>query len=170
MATAREVIQFSLRYIGKETSLKKATTADYSVMLNVLNQLLDRWFKLGLRAATNTTTIPGPESAVPYPDYALPAIQYNLAVDGWPLFNLGSPVASNVQVMADSTKNELWTIAAQNPHSVFPGSLPVGSGNEWDGVWSERFYPNCDPQIYGCCDDDQLLSQSGIPLKGVDNE
>ena len=172
MATAREVIQFSLRYIGKETPVKVASDADYTLMLTALNQLLSRWFKLGLRAAVSTETIPSLESVVPYPDFALEAIQYNLAVDGWPLFDLGKSASLNVKDLAASTKNELWTISAIKPHSVFPGVLPIGSGNEWDrngGTLNDPFYPDLDEPIYGCGDKDQLLTQSHVPLTGVKN-
>jgi hypothetical protein len=77
-----------------------------------------------------------------------------------------------VKELADSTKNELWSTSAIKPHSVFPGVLPIGSGNEWHGgsVLNNRFYPDLDQPIYGCCDNDQLLAPSGVPLKGVDNE
>ena len=96
MATARQVIKKALRYIGKETSLKNATDADYSIMLDELNQLLKRWFSLGLRLAVNTNTIESLDGEVPYPDVALTAIEYNLAVQGWPLFNLTQPVSLTV--------------------------------------------------------------------------
>ncbi|MEE9459610.1 MAG: hypothetical protein V3V84_07605 [Candidatus Bathyarchaeia archaeon] len=171
MATAREVIQFSLRYIGKDTPSIVASDATYNLMLTVLNQLLDRWFKLGLRAAVSTETIPSLDSVVPYPDFALQAIQYNLAIDGWPLFDLGKSVSLNVRELATSTKNELWTISAPNPHSVFPGVLPIGSGNEWHGggVLNDRFYPDLDEPIYGCCDSNTLKTPSNITLTGVKN-
>ena len=169
MATARQVIKKALRYIGKETSLKNATDADYSIMLDELNQLLKRWFSLGLRLAVNTNTIESLDGEVPYPDVALTAIEYNLAVQGWPLFNLTQPVSLTVMSNAADYENEIWAIGRPVPKTVFPGVLPTGSGNTGNRGWDRTFYPDCDEPIYGC-DDNQLQTGTGIPLIGVDNE
>jgi len=170
MATARETVKKSLRYMGKETPLKQATEADYNDMLVELNKMLAKWFKLGLRLALTTEPIPTLDAVVPFPDFALEGIEYNLAKDAWPLFNLSEPVSQSVREEAVSSKNDLWSLGRPVPKSVFPGVLPVGSGNEWgsNGVGSFNFYPNCDEPIYPC-NKDELLAPSGVPLKGVDN-
>lgn len=171
MATARETIQKAFRYMGKETPNKQATAADYNFMLDELNKLLDIWFKLGLRLAVNTTTIPALDSEVPYPDFALSAIESNLAKEAWPFFNLSEPVSQSVREVAKDSKNEIWSIGRPIPKTVFPGVLPIGSGNESDrgNIFNEPFYPDCDEPIYQC-DNDKLKTPSGIPLKVPDNE
>lgn len=153
--------------MGKETPLKAATDADYELMLDQLNMLLDKWYKLGLRISVTTTAIPSLSAVIPVSDYALEAIQYNLAKDNWGLFNLSEPVSQSVKEMAKSSKGEVWAIAGPKPHTVFPGTLPMGSGNE--GYRNNRkFYPDCDQNLYAC-DTDGITTESGIPLKGVDN-
>jgi len=171
MATAREVIQVALRYIGKDTDFKQATDSDYNLMLPVLNRMLSTWFRLGLRLAVSKENIPSLDSPVPYPDFAIEGIQWNLAEKGWNLFKLKEPLNFNVKMMAEETKSELWSIGRPVPESVFPGVLPIGSGNEWDtnSTWQDPFYPDCDDNIY-TCNKDELTAPSGVPLKGVDND
>lgn len=169
MATAQEVISISLRYLGKETPNKQASDADYTLMLRKLNNLLDRWFKLGLRASVNTTPIPSLASVVPFPDVGLDALEKNLAVDGWRLFNLSAPISIDLANEAKDAKTELWNMARPIPKTVFPSTLATGSGNDNGTGWDRTFYPDCDELIYPC-DDSQLLSQSGVPLKGVNND
>ncbi len=166
MATAREVIRVSLRYIGLETRNRQASPQDYNDSLRQLNQMLQRWYKLGLRAAYNTNPLTNLEDQMPYPDDAFTAIEYSLARQLWKFFSLKNPMPADFALQEEEERNDLWVLYAPNPKTVYPGTLPIGSGN-YDCY--DPFYPDCGDSIYSNCDKNELTTQSKVVLTGVDH-
>ena len=168
--TAHDVIRIALRFVGLETRLRKASPQDYNDMLGVLNRMLLTWYKLGLRAAYNTDTLTL-TTPMPYPDDAITAITYSLAKEGHDWIAIETPLGVNIYDQEKTHKNSLWILYGETPKSVYPGTLPIGSGNEYDNFgYNSSFYPDCDEPIYGNCVDNQLATDSDVILTGVDNE
>lgn len=170
MATVKDIINLSLRYMGVSTKFKTPSASDYELMLVELNSMLDMWYKLGLRARYNNNELKL-QNVFPYPNDTHTGIAYNLAVDGYPLFDSAGMPSPKVEMLAAEKKNEIWTEYAADPSTVFPGTLPIGTGNTdhtYDN-WT-AFYPDCDENLYSDCTSNQLESESGVILTGVDND
>lgn len=168
MATVKEIIDKSLRYVGQSTQFLTPNDNDYNVALDELNSMLKIWYKLGLRATFDTSTLKL-QNVFPYPEDTHNGIAYNLAVEMYPNFDAAGSPSALVYERAKETKNQIWTIYAPEPKSVFPGTLPIGSGNEERNYgWFDPFYPDCDEPIYGC--NKNLVETNGVPLKGVKHD
>jgi len=170
MSTAREVIGVSLRDVGIATKYKEASDEDYNDCLRFLNGMLAMWYKLGLRQAINTNTIDNLSDLVPYPEYAMRAIEKNLTINIWSHFKLDSMINPFLANEAAVLKNELWSVGAPNPSSIFPGTLPIGSGNEhYNTGYTTPFYPAFDDNIYAGVDN-ALTNSANVILTGVNND
>lgn len=161
MAKAKDILTSSLRLVGQVTSLKIATDDDYELALAKLNQLLERWRELGLTLNNSIQQIDNINADVNYPTWAIEGIEYNLAKNIWPFFNLSKPISPNILEMADITADEIWNLGRPENNTVFPGNLPIGSGNE--SYKTRKFYPDLDKNLYENIDN-QIDSETGNPL------
>jgi len=167
--TAKDAISGAFRQMGQQTQFKSANDLDYDVALPSLNSMLSTWFLQGLRLAYNTNSL-GLNDPVPMADFTRDAVEYNLALLIFPKFAYNQSPSAQLVTLASDKLNEIWSIGGSVPHSVFPSTLPIGSGNEFYQYGNQNpFYPDCDDKMYGC-NDNQLSSQSGVILTGVDNE
>ena len=168
MATTKDIIDKSLRYIGQSTQFLTPNDNDYNVALDELNSMLKMWYKQGLRATFDISTLKL-QNTFPYPEDTFNGIAFNLAVAMYPLFDSAGSPSAVIYERAKETKNEIWTIYGERAASVFPSTLPIGSGNEERNYgWFNPFYPDCDEPIYGCRKD--TVETNGTPLKGVKHE
>ena len=165
MATAQEVIETSLRYVGQSTNFKTSSKDNFIFGLRKLNELLAIYRKQGLFINSDAGDIPSLITVLNLPSWSIPAIEDNLGVMIWGRFNIGEPLPSWLKVQASESESDLFTLGGVGISSVFPSTLPTGSGNWWSdsGSYGGDFYPDCDPPIY-TCNEDELLNASGAPL------
>jgi len=166
MATVKDIITRSLRYVGQSTQFLDGDSDDYNVALDELNSMLSMWYKLGLRATLQTSVLKLQE-VFPYPEDTHSGIAYNLAVQMFPLFNSDGVPSPLIIDRAKESKNDIWVIYGPTPSSVFPGTLPTGAGNTGDGYYDTVFYPDCDDNVYAACD---AITSNGVIIKGVKHD
>ena len=161
MATAKDIIKAALRYCGEQTNHSIAPDEDYADGLAQLNQLVEMWFELGLELAASQNELTSVNNQFNFPAFSRSAFQYNLAVELWPFYNIEKPMPMSLMSMAESSKDQLFSIASQEVSSVFPGNLPQGMGNWF--VYNYNYYPDCDADIYPC-DDNGIVTEGSVAI------
>ena len=150
MATVKQIIKSALRYCAEQTNYTIAANEDYDDGLHNLNTLVQMWFELGLDlAASADLEIDNIANQFNYPAYSFQAFETNLAVMLWPLYNIEKPLPGTLMMLANDSKNQLFSIASIRISSVYPGTLPKGMGN-WE-AFQNPFYPDCSTPVYNSC-------------------
>lgn len=161
MAKARSIIKTALRYCAEQTNFSPAADGDFQDGVDKLNQLYQRWLELGLQIDAGQPELTSPQQTFNVPLFSIPAFEYNLAKDLWPLYNIEKPLPTNILMLAAETENQLFTALGADVKSVFPGNLSVGSGNWF--VYSNTLYPQCDDPIYPC-DDNDIVTEGNVRI------
>jgi hypothetical protein len=147
MAIVKDIIRTALRYCGQETNYDSADDDTYEDGISKLNQLWQMWYQLNLDISAGQIELDSLSGSLNVPEWAVPAFEYNLAKMLWPLYNFGVSFPMALEYEAKNWENKLFTIAGTIPKSVYPGTLPVGTGQNWSAD-SWNYYPDCDPVIY----------------------
>ena len=148
--TIRQTISDALRILGVETSSLPAEDDAYERSLNFLKSYLSTLSQQNLYIFTRSP-YNSLDDIVPVKISAYTFVVSSFAVYLAPFFNV-SPADEAYQSAlktARDTENDMRTLFGPEIKSVFPGNLPVGSGNAYDqNNYDCDFYPSLDPSIY----------------------
>ena len=164
MATARELLKVSLRYVGEETSFSIAPDESYELALRKMNEYIESLRKNGLALNSSQAELTSLNSIVNFPSWSHTAIELNVAVMIWPMFNIEKPLPPLIYQQARDKEREMFNLYGPEIKSVYPSTLPQGIGNR-DGFWgyNDVFYPQCHDNIYEC-DEDRINTEAGTPI------
>lgn len=144
---AQETIKDALYMLQEESDIVVADDSAYDRGLRFLNSFLKIWYGQGLKIFTGNG-VQTLQSELPVIDDAYMAVVSNFAIYVAPFW--GATPSNEAVMTAATTEAEMRALYGADVNSVFPSTLPIGSGNEWPewGSWSDKFYPSCDPDIY----------------------
>ena len=125
MSTALERVTNALFILGATSPIKKARPEIFNLTFDTLVTMLKLWSSQGISTGLTIPAVIGDELDEPAQiDFA---IDFNLAVTVAPyLQKIASPEASS---KASSTMQSLRTQFTAQPITLYPNSLPLGSGN-----------------------------------------
>ena len=115
--------------------------------IRMLNRMMAGWDANGLSLGYTVVTVP--TDVITVSDGAINGIIYNLAMRVAIPFDIEIPLTLPAE--AREGLKEIRAIAVKVQPSSQPCTLPIGSGNQEDGVtWNNRFYP---------CPEDSVLTE-----------
>ena len=144
--TAGEVakdILLELVVLGAEADLEAAEIQSTIRYMNRYMTMLDaQGISLGY---TNIDSLSDP---ITIPDGAIIGMIKNVALMLAPQY--GAVVTPELMMAADAGMDAMENLAVEVAASSFPCTLPIGSGNEWSGYNTNKFYP---------CGSDPILTE-----------
>lgn len=143
MATVAEVVNSALSFILVQASEAAIEPSEAKAAVTRLNRMMASWEGGGIVLGFTPVENLGEEVTVP--EYALDAIEQNLAVMIGPQF--GGVVSSLLMQNARQAKSDMMQTAIEIADTSFPCTLPLGSGNTGSGF-------NRSPQFYPCITED----------------
>jgi hypothetical protein len=103
--------------------------------------MMAKWDVMGLQLGYTKVSSLGDQITVS--DGAIEGIVKNLAVSMWPQFSApGTPINQILMLEAKDGLDAVRMVALDSiGPSFYPDTLPIGSGNEWDGSFNtDHFY------------------------------
>lgn len=136
METAKTLINDTLLEIQVNGAEQAVQAVDFQVAMRYLNRMMNEFAADGI--TLGYTTVTGPDSPITVHAGAISGMIANLAVQisNSYDFNIGADLASRAQ----DSKRVMTKIATQTGPSSYPDTLPIGSGNEGDCTYSDKFY------------------------------
>lgn len=140
---ARDIIERAFaEVIQSKTEISDAELVDG---LRYLNRLMSRLAAQGVEVGY--TELSDADSALTTPMTVALGMVKNLAVSLWPQYST-APLNPALKFWADKSLDTMRSQAIDTTEaSLFPSTLPVGSGN-CDGIYEDRFYTNDRGQGY----------------------
>jgi hypothetical protein len=145
MATAAQVLKAALQRILVQGSEAELEPDEYQDAIFAMNNLALAWDAEGIQLGYTEILDLGDDVTVPVG--ALRGLIANTAIEVSPDYN-GTISAGLVQA-AKAGLNAIRLIGQSMPATAFPGTLPIGSGNEGNETrlrWS-HFYPDLEAEI-----------------------
>jgi len=145
METAADIIKDALGEIivlGAEAPIE---AADAQGGIRYLNRMMAAFDADGI--ALGYTEVSDLADDITIPAGASDGAVSQLAVRLWDQYADGQPVPSTLLARAISGKNTMRNIAFTMGATEFPSTLPIGSGNEWEGSSDNKFYPDLQDEI-----------------------
>lgn len=143
MATAAQVIKAALQKILVQASEAELEQDEISDAIFTMNNLMLDYDANGIRLGYTEVTSIGDDITIPVG--ALRGLIYNLARDLVPEFNgTFTAIAEDIAQKGLRTMRKLGVVVTT---SEFPSTLPIGSGNEDDSVFTGRFFPSLEDKI-----------------------
>ena len=143
MATVAQVAKAALQRIlvqGSESELQPDEYQDFIFALNNYMLALDaQGITLGY------TEVSDLGDTVTVPTGALRGIIANMAIEVAPDYN--GVITPGLQIAAAEGFAAMRMLGQRIPSSVYPSTLPIGSGNQRDTVLSSRYYPALEAEI-----------------------
>lgn len=143
--TAGSVIKDALTEItvlGAEAPVEPTDAQGAIRYLNRLMTSLDaKGVDLGYTEVTNFA------DEITVPAGAIEGIIFTLATRLWTQYSDGQPLPTSLLAAAVSGLEAMRAIAVTVGASEYPDTLPIGSGNEWDGNRNSKFYPDLQDEI-----------------------
>lgn len=147
METAQQVINDALQEILVQASEQPIQAVDFQTARRYLNRMMATVPFVGL----GFTTITLPLDLVTIPDAALEGVIFNLATKLLSSYDM--PLTNELNLSAKNGLNEIRRLTVTILPSSLPCTLPIGSGNEYEGTYNnDHFYP---------CHADELLAEQG---------
>lgn len=145
MATAARVLKTALQRIlvqGAEVDLQPD---EYQDAIFAMNNLVLAWDAEGIQLGYTEVTDLGDDVTVPIG--ALRGLIANLAIEIAPDYN--GTISAGLIKAADRGMNAIRQLGQSVPTSVYPSTLPIGSGNEGNetGGRYPHYYPDLEEQI-----------------------
>jgi len=81
------------------------------------------------------------------PAGAIEGAVFLLATRLWTQYSDGQPIPSSLVAAAISGLDAIRVIAVTIGATEYPSTLPIGSGNEWEGGRNNKFYPDLQAEI-----------------------
>jgi len=143
MATAAQVITAALQKILVQASEAPLEADELSGAIFTMNNLMLDYDASGIRLGYTEILTLGDDVTIPVG--ALRGLIYNLARDLVPEF--GGEFSQLAEDIAQSGLKTMRKLGVAITATEFPSTLPIGSGNEDDNVFTSRFYPGLEDQI-----------------------
>lgn len=134
--TANTVIRDALQELLVQASEQPIQPNEATDAMRYLNRMMSSWSSKGIDLGYTPVTSLGDEITVP--DGALEGIVLNLAIKIAPQYDVA--VSMDLRINAKDAYQTILRIARVRPLSKFPGTLPVGSGNEGDDTFSDTHF------------------------------
>lgn len=139
MATMLEIVNDAAEEIGAKTAEIPLESDELQAGIRRCNDMLTEWDDQGIIVGYNPVTNGSDE--VEIDRNAVAAVKYNLAIRMAPSFR--KIVSSALGGIAQSTLDRLMNANTFIGEAEYPGTLPIGSGNECaDLDVDRRFYPD----------------------------
>lgn len=151
METAQEVINDALQAIVVQASEQPIQTVDFQTARRYLNRMMSTVPFVGL----GFTTVTDPSDLITIPDAALEGVIFNLAVKLLATYDM--PLTAELNQNARDGLKEIRRLTIKVLPTSMPCTLPIGSGNEYDGLYGDQHF-------YACPDDEVLTEQGGSIL------
>ena len=144
MATAAQVTKAILQQILVQDSEAPLTASEFQDTIFAMNNFMTGLAADGVNLGYTEVTSLGDEITIP--TGALRGLIANVAIDISPQFDAdpsGALVASATQGLKSMRR-----LGQRMGQTQYPGTLPIGSGNQHDGSYNtRRFYPALEAQI-----------------------
>lgn len=140
--TAATVITSALQEILVQASEAPLEPDEIQDAIRYMNRFMAQLAADGI--ALGYTDVASTSDAITIPDGAINGLVFNLAIKLASQF--GKAVSPELALNAREAKNTMRNIAVTIGRSHFPNTLPIGSGNEFDGG-ATHFYPDNTGQI-----------------------
>lgn len=139
MATVLKIIERAFSKAGIKPAETPLSAAEIEDGIDALNDMLSAWNATGLLEGVDLAANPG--DAFEAPRESLWMIKANLA-----LTLAGEYAINPSQMMLEDARNSMssWIKSSVQLRQLnFPGTLPRGSGNQWqeDTGWYRDFFP-----------------------------
>ena len=160
METANSVVNDALQEILVQANEQPTQSIDFQTAVRYMNRMMAAYAANGINLGY--TKVYNPNDLITVPDGAIEGMVFNLALRLSSSFDIavGPELAENAR-NGLKTMRRLSTRVQPTP---YPCTLPIGSGNEVNGSFSdEHFYP---------CQSDEVLSErdGAILLETETNE
>lgn len=143
--TAGSVIKDALGEIivlGAEAPIEQA---DAQAGIRYLNRMMAAFDGDGIDLGYTEVSSLG--DVITVPAGAIDGMVAQLAVRLHAQFSGIDPLSQDLIARAISGKNTMRNLTITIGASEYPDTLPIGSGNEWDGSRDARFYPDLQAEI-----------------------
>jgi len=144
MTTKLQIIQQALGEIGLGTYVFDPSPEQLQAALDRLNRLSAMWDGIGIRKGYVLGDNIDSESGLP--DTAVDPFATLLAIALAPSY--GKQVPMTLAAAGKEAKNALMITNNTIPRMVYPGTLPIGRGNQVD-VRQSAYFGECDPLTTG---------------------
>lgn len=146
MATVAQVTKAALQNILVQDSESALPADEYQDTIFAMNNMVLAWDAQGIKLGYTVVDNLGDDVTVPVG--ALRGLIYNLSIEMAGQFN--AQVAPGVAQAARDGMKAIRKLGQTIVPSAYPGTLPVGSGNEAQGFTTgDHFYPDLEAQILG---------------------
>ena len=143
--TAGDLIKDALTEITVLGAEAPVEAVDAQSGIRYLNRMMAAFdadgIDLGYTEVTNFNSV------ITVPAGANAGMVAQLAAMLWDQYADGQPLPSTLLARAISGKNTMRNLAVTVGATEFPNTLPIGSGNEWDGGRINHFYPDLQDDI-----------------------
>ncbi len=143
--TAADIVKDALTEITVLGAEAPVEAVDAQSGIRYLNRMMAAFdadgIDLGYTEVTNFNSV------ITVPAGANAGMVAQLAAMLWDQYADGQPLPSTLLARAISGKNTMRNLAVTVGATEFPNTLPIGSGNEWDGGRINHFYPDLQDDI-----------------------
>ena len=143
--TAGDIIKDALTEITVLGAEAPVEAVDAQSGIRYLNRMMAAFDADGIDLGY--TEVNNFNSAITVPAGANAGMVAQLAAMLWDQYAGGQPLPSTLLARAISGKNTMRNLAVTVGATEFPSTLPIGSGNEWDGGRSDKFYPDLESTL-----------------------
>lgn len=164
LATIKEALKDTFYMLKIETAYTPADSDAYERALRFFISYLDTLYQQDLEIFTGTT-FDDLNGELPVIAQAYMAVCTSFCKYVAPL--MGVSITQDIMIAADAAENDMRSLWGAGVNMVYPGTLPIGSGNEEDGYCDDKFYPDCAPLVYtgdecdsDCAIDDNIVSNT----------
>lgn len=145
---AKDILQELVVQGAESAIVSDESTTAIRYMNRYMTMLDAQGVKLGYAEVTNLS------DDITIPSGALMGMIKNVAIMLAPQFDV--PVSADLKMAADQGLQAMYTLGAQQREMAYPGTLPIGSGNEgFFSIENDHFYP--DQQNTIRTEDNQLI-------------
>jgi len=145
MATVAEVVKASLQKILVQASEAPIEASEAQDFIFTMNNYM---FALDAEGVTlGYTAVSGLGDEITIPLGALRGLIYNMAIEAAPEYS--GAVTNEIRVIADQGLKVMRLLGQPMGITRYPGTLPIGSGNEGDFSHghSHHFFPDAEAEI-----------------------
>jgi hypothetical protein len=138
--TAKTVINDALQELLVQAIEQPIQQVDYSIAQRYLNRMMAEFAADGINLGY--TEVSNPADYITVAAGAINGMIYNLALNLATTYDIA--VSPELTVKADNGRRIMTRIAVTIQPSSYPDTLPIGSGNDGDSTYNDKFY-SADP-------------------------
>ena len=143
MDTAGSLITDSLQDILVQASEADLEPAEVQAAIRYMNRYMARLAASGVNLGY--TIVTSLSDSITIPDGALDGLRAKLAISLAPMFD--AIVPPDLYVAAADGERVMYSLGVTLGEMSYPSTLPIGSGNEWQGYGNSVFYPDDQPNL-----------------------